>query len=810
MLPAIDFVKTLSLSLITVALLTVRKIGKAYIKESVFRFWSTLYPLLSKGLTEGMKFLITRSKNILRIISTKIKSIPEGYVNELRDQYEMFRNFINDLKNNKKPPKIKIKMPYKKLNSRGVLNLKIFKTFISRVTNISILKIIKRFNDLYTPGTRVFVWGIIFALVFIGLPIKAYSWYRELPNPDLLLEYGSAKSTKILSRDGELLYEIYVDRKYDPVALKNIPQHVIQSTIAVEDDMFFEHNGVRPLSIIRAAKATILDDDIQGGSTITQQLVKNVLLSSEQTMERKIKEAVLAIMVEKKYTKEQILELYFNNIPYGGTAWGIQSASQKYFGKDVGELDMAESSLLAGLPSAPTTYSPFNGNYEISKQRQRVVLNRMVGLGYISQDEADKAYEKELNLVPQIEYIRAPHFVEYVRDELTKIYGSRMVNFGGLTVTTTLDLDLQEKSQDIVKEEVEKNIRLNITNGAAVVLDPNTGEILSYVGSKDYFIENWGAFDVLRAYRQPGSAIKVLTYSLAFKNGLAPWNFIEDSPVVYKNDWETYKPVNYDGRYHGKVSLRSALANSYNIPAVKLAHKIGPDNIVSLGQEMGLNNWSVDGSYGISITLGGKEVRPLDLANVYATLARGGVYKETTPFISIKDNQGYEIYKNTGKEKRVLSEEIAYLITNILADYYARLPAFGVNNFLSVKGHDIAVKTGTTDLKRDNWTIGYTPSYVVAVWTGNNNNTPMNKNLASGLSGAAPIWNRIMSYVLDGTIGEKFNVPEGIAVKTEEECNLREIFIKGTKVPETLCPDDDDKDNRDEKGNNDKNKKKRD
>jgi membrane peptidoglycan carboxypeptidase len=262
--------------------------------------------------------------------------------------------------------------------------------------------------------------------------------------------------------------------------------------------------------------------------------------------------------------------------------------------------------------------------------------------------------------------------------------------------------------------------------------------------------------------------------------------------VVFKNNWETYKPVNYDGRYHGNVTLRQALANSYNIPAVKLVNKLGPDNMVELGHNAGLTNWEKDGSYGISVTLGGKEVRPLDLANVYATFARGGVHKDVTPFISIKDTKGHELYTGNSNEERVIKPEVAYIVTNILSDYYARLPAFGTNNFLSVKGHTIAVKTGTTDLKRDNWTIGYTPSYVVAVWVGNNDNTPMNRYLASGLSGAAPMWNRIMTVLLEGKPDESFEVPSGVLVKYEEKCNRSEVFLKGSRIPETLCPDDKD------------------
>lgn len=646
---------------------------------------------------------------------------------------------------------------------------------------------------------RKFLYGIIFAALFIFTPVTVYSWYSQLPDTGLLLENGSRSSTKILDRNGLLLYEIYEDKKYNPVPLSSIPDHAIKSTLAIEDDEFYKHHGVRPLSIVRAAKATILEDELQGGSTITQQLIKNVLLSPERTVSRKIKEIVLAYLVEQKYTKDQILELYFNNIPYGGTAWGIQSASQKYFGKNVQDLNLAESSLLAALPSAPTAFSPIT-NPDAAKQRQRIVLDRMVDLKYIAQQEADDAFSQDLDYSPQIDYIRAPHFVWLVREQLAEKFGDRVVNYGGLIVQTTLDLNVQDQVEEIVRDQVEKSKHLSISNGAAVVLDPKTGEILAYVGSKDYFQGDWGAFDILTALRQPGSAIKPLTYALAFNSGMTPVSTIDDSAVVFKNDWETYKPVNYDGRYHGTVTLRQALANSYNIPAVKLVNKLGPDNMVELGHNFGLTNWEKDGSYGISVTLGGKEVRPLDLANVYATFARGGVYKDVTSFLSIKDTKGHEFYTGNDKEERVIKPEVAYIVTNILSDYYARLPAFGTNNFLSVKGHTIAVKTGTTDLKRDNWTIGYTPGYVVAVWVGNNDNTPMNRYLASGLSGAAPMWNRIMTLLLDGKPDESFEIPSGVFVKYEEKCNRSEVFLKGSRIPETLCPDEKAKDTNKKKG----------
>ena len=624
----------------------------------------------------------------------------------------------------------------------------------------------------------LFVSGSVFSIVFFAIPLAFFTLYEELPDLSQLFQRIPNAPTKIYDRNDKLLYEIYIDKKYEPAALEKIPDHVVKSTIAIEDSEFYLHKGIRPLSIMRAAKATVLDDTLQGASTITQQLVKNLLLTPEKTLMRKIKEAMLALMVEQRYTKDQILELYLNNISYGGTTWGIQSASKKYFGKNVWELDLSEASLLAGLPTAPSVYSPLNGDIELTKTRQKLVLNRMVELGYITPKEAESAYHKEIKIIPQTEYIRAPHFVMYVRSELEKKFGKRLVESGGLTVKTSLDLDFHEKVQQIVSDEVSKNAYLNITNGAAVVLDPKTGGILAYAGSRDYFYEKFGSFDILTAFRQPGSSIKPVTYALAFENGHTPASTVKDEKVIFKNEWETYEPVNYDGKYHGKVTLRQALANSYNIPAVKLASKLGADNVVALGKEMGLTNWEKDGSYGISVTLGGKEVRLLDLTTVYATFARAGEYLPTTPFLSIKDSRGYEILQK-GEEKRVLSKGVSYLITNILSDSKARIPAFGTNNYLTIPGHTIAVKTGTTDSKRDNLTLGYTPSFVVGVWVGNNDNTSMNRNLASGLSGAAPMWNRIMSLTLEGKNAEKFEVPESIIVKEDKTCGIKEIFVKG-------------------------------
>ncbi|MFC1756085.1 transglycosylase domain-containing protein [Patescibacteria group bacterium] len=649
------------------------------------------------------------------------------------------------------------------------------------------------------PHLSTFLFGILFTIIFVFIPSKIYSWFNELPNPELLVIKSAPQPTRILDRNGRLLYEIYIDKKYDPVKLEQIPQHVLDATIAVEDDQFYNHNGFDVQGMIRAAKLTLLDDKLQGGSTVTQQLVKNVLLTPERTLSRKVKELVLAVLVEAKYSKEQILEMYLNNISYGGSAWGVQSASQKFFGKNVYELDLAEASLLAGLPTAPSIYSPLHGDIEQVKARQRYVLDRMWELGMVPKEDAEAAFNEELIFVPQTEYIRAPHFVSYVRKDLENKYGKRFVELGGLTITTTLDLELHEKVQQIVTEEVEKYGWLLISNGAAVVLDSRNAEILAYVGSVDYFKEEWGAFDVITSLRQPGSSIKPVTYALALESGFTASSVIEDKAITYKIPGQPpYTPKNYDDKFHGKVTFREALANSYNIPAVKVADAVGPDNIVSIGKEFGLSNWEVDGSYGLSVTLGGKEVKLLEHTNLFATFAREGKFRETTPYLSILDGRGYDVYSDHREERIVISQETAYIIWHILSDYNARIPAFGTSNFLNIPGKRVAVKTGTTDNIRDNFTMGFTPSYTVGVWVGNNDNTPLHRSLASGLSGAAPIWNKIMTIVLEDKSNEVMPLPDSIFSATDEKCGRSEIFVKGTKVPDDLCAadkeDDDDKD----------------
>ncbi len=635
-----------------------------------------------------------------------------------------------------------------------------------------------------------FVFGVAFAVFFLFIPLEFYRLYMSLPNPGTLVERATRGTTRILDRNGQLLYEVYKDRKYYPIDLESVPKVVIEATLAIEDDHFYEHHGFRLDSMFRALKSIVLDHRLEGASTITQQLVKNVFLSPERTVDRKIREIILAILVERRYTKDQILEFYLNNIAYGGSAWGIEAASQRFFGKSASELDLAEASLLAGLPSAPSVYSPFGGHLDLAKQRQRKVLDRMVALGYISAEEADSAWEEELRLVPPKDFIKAPHFVFYIKSQLEHLYGFRQVYYEGLTVKTSLDLELQEQIEQIVKDGVDANRYLGLSNAGVVVISPQTGDVLAYVGSVDFFKDTWGAYDVVTALRQPGSSIKPVTYALALSQGYTPATLIEDAPVSFKIPGSRpYAPVNYDGRYHGWVTLRKALANSYNIPAVKLADALGPANIVRLGRLMGLTTWDeTSGDFGLAVTLGAKEVRLLDLANVYATLARNGVARPPVTLLEVTDYLGNSLPTPDVSEKSVLDPGVAFLISDILSDNSARAPTFGLRSPLFIPGYQVAVKTGTTDDKRDNWTLGYTPSYVVGVWVGNNDNSPMNRYLASGLTGAAPIWHDVMRLLLEASPKETFAMPADVFSYVDPNCGTHEFFLRNSVVPDTLCP----------------------
>jgi 1A family penicillin-binding protein len=557
-----------------------------------------------------------------------------------------------------------------------------------------------------------------FFALFVLLLLAAFSFAffaKDLPQPDKVVR-REGFSTKIYDRNGELLYDIYQGQKRTPVDLSEIPQHLRNATIAVEDKNFYKHEGFDLTGIFRALYNIIVHHRLQGGSTLTQQLVKNVLLTSQRTLTRKLKEFILAVQIEHRYSKDQILQMYLNEAPYGGAAWGVESAAETYFGKKVKELNLVESAILAGLPQRPSVYSPFSDNPKAYVGRTQQVLRRMREDGYITSEQEKEALSQleKVEFASQGASFKAPHFVMYVKKQLEDRYGQQMVEQGGLRVTTTLDLKIQEEAQKAVSEEIKKVEPLHITNGAAIVLDPQSGEILAMVGSKDYNDPNYdGKVNVVLSLRQPGSAIKPVTYLTALKKGYTASTLLMDTPTTFSggSGQPDYQPVNYDGKFHGPLQVRYALGNSINIPAVKMLAMVGIKEMLSTAYEMGISTLepTVDNlkRFGLSVTLGGGEVRLLELANAYNAFANGGLRVEPVAILKVTDKDGRvleERKKISGK--RVITPEQAFIISHILADNSARLITFGERSALIIPGRTVAVKTGTTNDKRDNWTIG--------------------------------------------------------------------------------------------------------
>lgn len=605
-----------------------------------------------------------------------------------------------------------------------------------------------------------------FGLLGLGLLLN------DLPSPTKLKSSENyAVSTQVFDRRGQLLYEIFADERRIPIELKDLPPYVAQASVAIEDQRFYSHWGFDIFGILRAAKATITGERLEGGSTITQQLIKNALLTNERSLQRKMKEGVLAILTELIYSKEEILEMYLNYIPYGGTSVGIEAASRTYFGKGAKDLSLAEAALLAGLPQAPTRYSPFGSNPQAASTRQKDVLRRMVEDKYITQAQADEAQKQVLTYALSRTDIQAPHFVFYVRDMLYEKYGVETVEKGGLRVTTSLDLDLQKVAQASLSAEVDRLGSYRVSNGAALIIKPNTGEILSMIGSKDYFDATAeGQVNVTLANRQPGSSIKPIMYATAFQQKvLNPGTILIDSPTCFEVvGQKSYCPKNYDGSFKGPVTIRRSLGNSLNIPAVKGLKAIGLTTFINQATDMGITSWTDPSQYGLSLTLGGGEVRMIDLAQAFSTLADQGVKVPLTPILKVERYDGEVLEEvniderkadlqaltddpddsSQGELKRVMDRAPAYLTSHIMQDNTARVEAFGSNSKLVIPKQIVSAKTGTTNDLRDNWTVGFTPEFLVMTWVGNNDGTPMNQRLVSGVTGAAPIFNDLMSYVL--------------------------------------------------------------
>jgi len=646
----------------------------------------------------------------------------------------------------------------------------------------------------------------------IGPLFLLFSFYflilRDLPSPRRLASQPSPVSTQILDRRGKLLYEIYAEQNRTPVKLADLPPYIKQTTIAIEDKNFYKHHGFDLVGWARATFNIFFKGRLQGGSTITQQLVKNSLLSPERTLRRKIKELLLSLATETLYSKDKILEMYLNQVPYGSVAYGIEAASQTYFGKPAATLSLAEAALLAGLPASPTVYSPFGARPELAKARQEKVLQRMVEDGYISQDTKHQTLNTKLEFAPPATNIKAPHFVMFIKERLVEKYGEQKVEQGGLRVTTTLDLDLQDFAETVVASEVAKLKKEKVTNGAALVSSPKTGEILAMVGSKDYFAKDIdGNVNVTTSLRQPGSAIKPLNYALALATKkITPATVLNDAPTCFSvSGQRLYCPDNYDNKFHGPLQVRFTLGNSLNIPAVKVLALNGLEDFMATASAFGITTFKDPKNYGLSLTLGGGEVKMVDMAVAFGVFANLGERADLKSILKVEDYQGKVLEDNSLNTKyqipntRVIPMEVAYLISHILLDNNARSMAFGPSSLLIVKNHpEVSVKTGTTNDRRDNWTIGYNAEILVATWVGNNDNASMSY-VASGVAGASPIWNKIISFALKDKKSVWSITPEGVVGASvcqnsgfspgDSNCPTRyEYFLEGTLPPTSPNP----------------------
>ncbi|HZZ98636.1 MAG TPA: transglycosylase domain-containing protein [Candidatus Saccharimonadia bacterium] len=651
---------------------------------------------------------------------------------------------------------------------------------VSRLGSTSGSSRLRRRGAWNSARTLRFATIGLFAVVVIGIVsfFALLAWAgSSLPSPDSVVRTDGF-STRIYDRNGNLLYDLHDNERNVPATLDQMPKYLQQATVAIEDKNFYSYTGFDPLTPLRVMYYLVKDHRIIGGSGLSQQLAKIAFFSSDKDVVRKFKQEIIAIEIERKFSKDQILQMYLNDAPYGGTAKGVGAAAEVYFNKPVQDLTLPESAILAGLPQLPSAYSPFSGKTAPDgtpswQARTQAVLRRMREDGYITPDLEKEALAELPNMQfsKQAGSIQAPHFVFYVKAELEKMYDPALVESGGLQVTTTLDLPFQQKAQDIVKTEIANVEKFHITNGSAIVMDPNTGEILSMVGSKDYFATDYdGQFNVaVDGLRQPGSSIKPVTYLTAFRKGYTPASMIMDAPTSFPGGGgqPDYAPQNYDGKFHGPVSLRIALSSSLNIPAVKMLALVGVNNMLQTAYDMGFPTLQPTAAnmsrLGLSVTLGGGEVHLIDTATAYSAFANGGNRVEPVAILKVTDKDGKVLYEHRPVQgKQVMTPEEAFLMDHILSDNSARSLTFGPNSQLNYGGKAVAVKTGTTNNKKDNWTIGWSRSTMVGVWVGNNDNSEMT-NVASGVTGASPIWRKIMDEAIKGgRAAQDWVVPAGV------------------------------------------------
>ncbi|MDD2758169.1 MAG: penicillin-binding protein [Patescibacteria group bacterium] len=608
---------------------------------------------------------------------------------------------------------------------------------------------------------KLLVAGAIGLVVaFIGGTIVVAVVSRDLPDPSKLSERQVAQSTKIYDRTGEhLLYEVFQNQKRTLVELDQIAPLAVKATIAIEDKYFYEHSGIRLLSIFRAGFNNLIGRSAGGGgaSTLTQQLIKNAIVGDEHSYFRKIKEAILAIQLEKKYSKDEILKMYLNEIPYGSTNYGIESAAQSYFKKSAKDLTLAESATLAALPKQPSRYL---NDLDLLKERRNVVLRVMQEQNYISEEEKTAAQAEPLKMQRSTGIMAAAHFVLYVKQQLAEQFGEKMVDQGGLKVITTLDYDKQMIAERAVKELGDQFAKeANANNAALVAIDPKTAEILAMVGSRDYANDEIdGQFNVaVLGKRQPGSSFKPFVYTAAFEKGYTPDTVLYDVKTNF--DMRTggdYTPENYDRKEHGLVTMRTALQGSLNIPAVKTLYLVGDKYISEFAQRFGYTTFQ-GGDYGLSLVLGGAEVNLLEHTNGYATLADNGRYHEPSSILKVSDDKGGVMFEAKASEgTEAVKPELAALISSVLTDDNARAFIFGRGSTLVLPDRPVAAKTGTTNDNKDAWTLGYVPSLATGVWVGNTTPAPMK---GGGNTLAGRIWNRFMKESLASTTPEQFPAP---------------------------------------------------
>lgn len=603
---------------------------------------------------------------------------------------------------------------------------------------------------------------------------------RTLPDPESIISRQVKESTKIYDRTGEvLLYDIYGEERRTIVPWDQIPKSIKDATLATEDADFYNHRGLDFKGIARAFLKNILSGKVsQGGSTITQQLIKKALLGDERTLSRKIREWILAIKIERQFSKDQIFWMYLNQIPYGSNAYGIEAASRTFFGKPATGLTLGESATLAALPQAPSRLSPYGSHRDELLTRREFILKRMKELGFIDDAQIAEALKDKPVFSSNLTRLAAPHFVIMAREYLIKKYGKDIIETGGFKITTTLDAKMQSSAEDLVAKYAEVNLKkYKAGNAALVAIDPKTGDVLALVGSKNYFdVEHEGNFNVATASRQPGSSFKPFAYAAAFQKGYPDYAVVFDAKTEFnpkctpdssqKKDssgTDCYHPQNYDGVYRGAVTLRQALDQSLNVPSVKTLYLAGVEDTISLAERMGITTLGDRSRFGLSLVLGGAEVRLVDLVSAYGVFANEGVRNPWAFIKKVELSDGTVLEEKKDTPIRVLDTQTARLINDVLSDNSARGPVFGYNSPLYLAGRDVAAKTGTTQENRDAWVIGYSPSLAVGVWTGNNDNTPMTR-AGAGISAAGPLWHEFISTSLGDSPAESFTKPDPVLV----------------------------------------------